>query len=162
MRPLAFLFAFLMLAATANASPPPVNGVLWLGDLQLRFDANRWDVNGAKSEYDIYCKLSDCGGVSIAVTIKPTADACTPGTLHFTGPDVHGPTHVDRFDHAGLTFLVAKANSNCANLAGGPVRACTTYAGKAYLFDAPGQRCRTNQHASDDFNEILQGLQPRR
>ena len=162
MRPLAFLFVFLLLATSADANPPPVNGVLWLGDLQLRFDANRWDVNGAKSEYDVYCKTRDCAGVSISVTIKPSANVCGPEALRFDGPDVRGPGRVDRLDHAGLSFLVAEGNSECPNLAGGPLRACTTYAGKTYLFDAPGQRCRTNPHASNDFNAILQGLQPRR
>ena len=162
MRPLAFLFAFLLLATSADANPPPVNGVLWLGDLQLRFDANRWDVNGAKSEYDIYCKSRDCVGVSIAVTIRSTADTCTAEALRFDGAEVPGPGRVDRFNHAGLSFLVAEGNSDCANLVGGPLRACTTYAGKVYLFDAPGQRCRTNPHVSDDFNAILQGLKPRR
>ena len=155
------VFAFLLLATAAYADPPPVNGLLWLGDLQLRFDANRWDVNGAKSAYDIYCKTPGCTGVSIAVTITSTGDTCSPEALRFDGPGVPGPGHVDQFSHAGLSFLVAEGNFDCANLAGGPLRACTAYSGKAYLFDAPGQRCHTNPHASEDFNEILQGLQPR-
>ena len=61
-----------------------MNGVAWIGDLELRFDANRWDVNGAKTAYDLYCKTADCARTTIAVTVADaTADACTPEALTF-------------------------------------------------------------------------------
>ena len=76
-------------------------------------------------------------------------------------PIRHFPARIDEFSHAGLTFLVAEGDFGCRNLAGGPVRACTTHGGKTYLFDAPGQRCHTAWHAGERVNEILQGLRPR-
>ena len=71
------------------------------------------------------------------------------------------PGRTDTFSHAGLTFLIAEGDFGCRNLAGGPVRACTTYAGKTYMFDAPGQHCHTQYRAAERVNEILRGLEPR-
>ena len=59
-----------------------------------------------------------------------------------------GP-HIDKFGHAGLTFLLAEGDFGCRNRAGGPVRACTTYGSKSYMFDAPGQHCQTDVHAAE-------------
>jgi hypothetical protein len=162
MRPLAFLFALLLLVSTAYAKPPRVNGLAWIGGLELQFDANRWDVNGADDEYDVFCKAADCAHTSIAVTISNEAQlACTPETLDLRDPDHPRPQQTSQFGQSGLTFLISEADLGCRNLAGGPVRACTTYGGKTYLFDAPGQQCHTQRHASERVSEILQGLRPR-
>ncbi len=169
MRPLAFLIALLLLAPVAHAQPPRVNGVAWIGGLALRFDANRWDVNGADNAYIVYCKIHRCSGTTIAITIADAAaTACAPQALAFDDepsaavPLPPTPGRVDTFSHAGLTFLVTEGSFACRGISGGPVRACTTYAGKTYLFNAPGQLCRTERHAAEYVNEILQGLAPRR
>ena len=162
MRPLAFLIAFLLLAPAAYAKPPRTNGVAWVGGLALHFDANRWDVNGAKTAYDVYCKTSDCSGTTIAIAIEDAAGAaCTPEALTFKDTDPAFPAQTDRFSHAGLSFLISEGDFGCRNLSGGPVRACTTYAGRTYMFDAPGQGCKTRYRAAERVNEILQGLRPR-
>ncbi len=161
MRPLALLVAFLLLAPAAHAKPPQVNGLAWIGDLELRFDAGRWDVNGAETAYDVYCKAYDCFHTTIAITIIDRPDACTPEVLAFKDARPSFPGRTDGFSHTGLTFLIAEGDFGCRNLAGGPVRACTTYAGKTYLFDAPGQHCHTHFKAPARVDEILQGLRPR-
>lgn len=161
MRPLAFLIAFLFLATAAYAKPPRVNGVAWIGDLALHFDANRWDVNGANMEYDVYCKTLDCERTTIAITIVNEANGCTPAALAFDDKQPASAGRIDRFSHAGLSFLIAEGSFGCKTLAGGPVRACTAYSDKTYLVNAPGQGCKTNVHASQYVNEILQGLRPR-
>ena len=161
MRPLAFLAAFLLLVSAASAKPPHVNGLAWIGGLALHFDANRWDVNGAETRYDVYCKTSDCLHTSIAITIAEKPDACTPDALRFDADTVRAPLNVDTYSHAGLTFLIAEGDLGCRNLAGGPVHACTSFGGRTYLFNAPGQHCHTGWHASERVNEILQGLSPR-
>ena len=161
MRPLACLIVFLLLAPAAYAQAPRVNGLAWIGDLELGFDASRWDVNGADTAYDVYCKTPGCANTTIAITIAPGADACTPEALAFADADPAFPGRIDEFSHAGLTFLVAEGDFGCRNLAGGPVRACTTHGGKTYLFDAPGQHCHTSRQAGEHVNEILQGLRPR-
>ncbi len=162
MRPFAFFIAFLLLAPAAHAKPPRVNGLAWIGGLELHFDANRWEVNGANSAYDIYCKTYDCFNMTIAVTIADEAAvACTPEALKFDEAERARQGRTDRFRQAGLTFLVAEGDFGCRNLAGGPVSACTTYAGKTYMFDAPGQHCHTKWHAAERVNEILRGLRPR-
>ncbi len=161
MRPFAFLIAFLVLAPAAHAQPPHVNGVAWIGDLELRFDANRWDVNGADTAYNVFCTASGCAHTAIAVTVVDAAEtACTPDALHPDDPEGSQP-QTDKFDKSGLTFLVSEIDLGCRNLAGGPVHACTTYGGKTYLFDAPGEGCHTPWHASEHVDEILQGLKPR-
>ncbi len=81
MRPLACLIAFLLLTAAAHAKPPRVNGVAWIGGLELHFDANRWEVNGADLSYNVFCEIADCANTAIAITIANTADACTPDLL---------------------------------------------------------------------------------
>ncbi len=162
MRPLAFFVALLLLAPAAYAKPPRTNGVAWVGGLALHFDANRWDVNGANTAYDVYCKTLDCSGTTIAIAIADaTATACTPEALTFKDADPAFRARTDRFGHAGLNFLVSEGDFGCRNLSGGPVHACTTYAGKTYMFDAPGQGCKTRAGAAEWVNEILQGLQPR-
>ena len=161
MRPLALFIAFLLLAAPVHAKAPRVNGLAWIGGLELSFDANRWDVNGADTAYDVYCKTPGCAHTSIAITIAPEAAACAPEALVFADADPAFPGRIDTFSHAGLTFLIAEGDFGCRNLAGGPVRACTTHGGKTYLFDAPGQHCQTQYKASERVNEILQGLRPR-
>ncbi len=161
MRPLAFLIAFLLIAPAAYAKPPRVNGLAWIGGLELSFDASRWDVNGAETAYDVYCKTPDCAHTTIAVTIAPEADACTPEALTFADARPTFPGRIDKFSHGGLSFLTAEGDFGCRNLAGGPVRACTAYGGKTYLFDAPGQGCTTAPDASHRVDEILQGLRPR-
>ena len=162
MRPLAFLIVLLLLAPAAYAKPPRVNGLAWIGGLELSFDANRWDVNGADNAYDIFCTAPDCAHTTIAVTIADEADAaCTPEALASADADPAFPGHLDRFSHAGLTFLIAEGDFGCRNLSGGPVHACTTLGGKTYLFDAPGQRCHTQWHAGEHVSEILRGMRPR-
>ena len=168
MRPLALLIALLLLASPALADPPRVNGVAWIGGLELHFDANRWAVNGAATSYDIYCQAAGCSRTAIAVTIADEAGAaCTPEALTSNSArssndaPVSFPGGVDRFSRAGLTFLVAEGSFGCHNPAGGPVRACTSYSDKTYLFDAPGEGCQTQDHASQRVDEILQGLSPR-
>lgn len=161
MRPLAILIALLLLAAPAYAKPPRVNGVLWIGALQLRFDANRWDVNGADSSFDIFCKTSECSHTAIAVSIIDKDNACTPELLKFNGTPPALSGRIDRFDNGGLDFLVAEGDFDCKALAGGPVRACTSFAGKTYLINAPGDGCRTRTDASHYIDEILRGLSPR-
>ncbi len=167
MRPLAFISAFLFLVPLAHAKPPPVNGVAWIGGLELHFNASRWDVNGADNAYDIYCKTSGCAPTTIAVTVADGTDACAPAALAFddrpsadAAPPV-APGRVDRFSHAGLSFLVTEGSFGCRTPAGGPVRACTAHGGKTYLFDAPGQGCKTDIRASRSVDEILRGLKPR-
>ena len=168
MRPLVFVIALFLLAPAAYAKPPHVNGVAWIGGLALHFDANRWDVNGAGNAYVVYCKTFDCSGTTIAVTVKDAAvTACTPATLAFDRQPADDatlpvtPGRVDTFSHAGLSFLITEGDFGCRNLAGGPVRACTTYGGKTYVFDAPGRSCRTRPDAGERVDAILQGLKPR-
>ena len=168
MRPLAFLIALLLLAQHAFAEPPRVNGVVWIGDLELHFDANRWAVNGADTSYDIYCQAAGCSRTTIAINVTDEASvACTPEALTSSNarPSSDAPASfsggVDRFSRAGLTFLVAEGSFGCRNLAGGPVHACTSYSGRTYLFDAPGEGCQTRDHAGKRVNEVLQGLRPR-
>jgi hypothetical protein len=162
MRPLAILVAFLLLAPAAYAKSPRVNGLAWIGGLELSFDANRWQVNGADNAYDVFCTAPDCARTAIAITIADEADAaCTPEALNPADADAPFPWHLDRFSHAGLTFLIAEGDFGCRNLSGGPVRACTSHGGKTYLFDAPGQRCHTQSHAGEHVSEILRGMKPR-
>jgi hypothetical protein len=162
MRLLAFLIALLLLASSAYAKPPRVNGVAWIGDLELRFDANRWEVNGADGAYDVYCNARDCNGTWIAIAIAGEGEtACTPEALTFEDGLRSSPASTDRFNRAGLTFLVAEGDFGCRNLAGGPVRACTSHDGRTYTLHAPGQQCHTSPHASQFVNEILEGLKPR-
>ncbi len=161
MRPFACLIAFLLLAPAAYAKPPRVNGVAWIGGLELRFDANRWDVNGADDAYDVFCKTAGCAHTAISIDISDDVNACTPDALTFKDADGASSAPIDKFSHAGLTFLISEGDFGCANLSGGPVRACTSHGGKAYLFDAPGQRCQTEYKASERVDEILQGLRPR-
>ena len=162
MRPLAILIAVLFLAPAAYAKPPHVNGLAWIGGLELRFDANRWEVNGAGNAYDVFCSAPDCARTAIAITIAGEADAaCAPEALAFADANPAFPGRLDRFNHAGLAFLVAEGDFGCRNLSGGPVRACTTHDGKTYLFDAPGQHCHTAWHAGERVGEILRGLKPR-
>ena len=164
MRPLALLLVSLLLASAvplaAHAKPPRVNGVVWIGGLELRFDANRWDVNGAKTAYDLFCKTVDCANTTIAVTITE-GETCTPETLVFDDVDQPSEVRVDKFSRAGLDFLVSEGDFGCRNRAGGPVRACTTHDGRTYVFYAPGQACRTSPHIGESVDEILQGLRPR-
>ncbi len=162
MRSLAFLAAFLLFASAAYAKPPHVNGLAWIGGLALHFDANRWQVNGAGTRYDVFCTAPECAHTTIVITIADAAGtACTPEALAFADARPSFPGHLDEFSHAGLNFLIVEGDFGCRNLAGGPVHACTTHGGKTYLFDAPGQRCHTRWHASERVNEILQGLSPR-
>ena len=161
MRPLAFLIALLFLAPAAYAKPPRVNGVAWIGGLALHFDANRWDVNGALNEYDVFCKTLECEHTTISISVANEPDACAPAALAFGDKQPASAGRVDKFSHAGLDFLIAEGSFGCNNLAGGPVRACTAYSNKTYLINAPGQGCKTNAHASQYVNEILRGLRPR-
>ena len=143
MRPLAFLIAFLLLAPAAHAKPPRVNGVAWIGGLALHFDANRWDVNGAESTPTTSIARHATASTRRLPSPSPTRPMPPARRRRLTFEDAdpafrHGRT--DTFSHAGLTFLVAEGDFGCRNLAGGPVRACTTYAGKTYMFDAPGQQ----------------------
>lgn len=162
MRPLALLIAFLLLAPAAYAKPPRVNGVAWIGGLELRFDANRWEVNGADNAYDVFCKAPDCAHTAVAITVAAESGAaCAPEALAFADANPAFPGRLDRFSHAGLAFLIAEGDYGCRNRAGGPVRACTTFGGKTYLFDAPGQHCQTGWHAGERVTEILDGLRPR-
>ena len=161
MRPSAFLAALLLLIPAAYAKPPHVNGIAWIGSLELHFDANRWDVNGADKAYAIYCKTTDCAHTTIAITITDQPGACTPDALKFKDARPSVPGRIDTFSHAGLSFLVSEGSFGCRNLAGGPVHACTSHAGKTYMFDAPGRHCQTQYKASERVNEILRGLRPR-
>ncbi len=161
MRPLAFLVAFLLLAPTAHAKPPRVNGLAWIGGLALHFDASRWQVNGAGTRYDLYCTTYDCARTTVSVAIVDRPNACTEEALAFDDRDSRFPGYLDTFTHDGLTFHIAEADIGCRNLAGGPVRACTSYGGKTYMFDAPGRACRTHPGAAARLNEILRGLRPR-
>lgn len=157
------LLAVLPLPAAAAIKPLAVNGIAYLGDLKLAFDAGRWAVDGAGDHYDITCQAYDCFGIEVAVTI---ADAATdPCTGEAVVVDPFGYAYRETISAEqivnGLTFLVAEHDIGCRNLAGGPLRACTTHAGKTYTFDAPGRHCRTHFTAGAQVLHLLGGLTPR-
>ncbi len=161
MRKLALSLFLLLPALPASAEPPPVNGLAWVGDLELRFDANRWAINGADAAYVIHCRIHDCRRTEIFVSISDATDAdCTPKGLIFDQGGSYSDWPFD-LENEGLQFHVSEADIGCRNLAGGPVRACTTFGGRTYNFDAPGQHCRTPYGAGHRVEEILRGLRPR-
>jgi hypothetical protein len=157
------LLAFLPLPAAARITPLTVNGIAYLGDLKLAFDAGRWAVDGAGDRYDITCKAYDCFGIAVAITIADAVtDPCT-GDAVFVDPlgyTYREPIMEERLIN-GLSFRIAEHDIGCRNLAGGPLRACTTHAGRSYTFDAPGRHCRTHFTAGEQVLHLLGGLSPR-
>ncbi len=157
----ACLFALLsLLPIAATAAPLAVNGLAHIGDLALTFDAGRWTIDGADDRYVITCHAHDCFRTTIAVTIADGEDAaCTPESLPGDPDGAFSPTAASPVA-SNLLAHISEPDLGCRNWAGGPVTACTTYAGRTYLFEAPGFGCHTMHDAASRVAGVLKGLRP--
>lgn len=158
----------LLSANAAGAEPPENSGSAHIGDLELRFDASVWSVDGAGDRFTIACDESECRQTAIVATIAAENDApCTsdtPERMLVGSSDVYAPDEFSddgTFRVNGLTIHWAIGYLGCRNWAGGPVAACTSHAGKTYRFEAHGNACRTPPYYARTVLSTLMGLRPR-
>lgn len=140
------------LAAAEGEGSTPV------GDLDLHYDPEAWDVTSGETGTHVACRADGCRDVSLTIAVADPAEApCTEALL--TG--YWGTEEATKVDTDTLSFIVTTHDLGCRNRAGGPVYACTAHAGKTYFVNAPGDHCQTPWQHEDIVLGVLRGLRPR-
>ncbi len=119
-----------------------------VGGLMLHHDPARWTVTATgPGAYTIACPVRECEEAVVEVEIVPESErACSGAAVvamsEAAEREVWRRT-VEPHYAAGLDFRAVTVDIGCRNLAGSPVHACTSHAGRSYFFTAAGEHCRT-------------------
>ena len=164
---------WLVSPAAADPEPKESQATARIGDLILDYDASRFTVRPVGDRIVIECRDEhryECRDAFVIIRIVRDIgpESCSPEAMlgHFglgmDDVDVGiGKGSIWQITPNGLDLHAASIDIGCRNAAGGPVFACTRYAGRTYLFDAPGAACRTPYGHASAVVHLLSGVHPR-